>query len=413
MKQKLTQRLCESVKPDPEKRLVVKDTEVPGLLLKVSPTGKKTFMLYYRTATGEQREPALGSFPQMSVDDARKKARIWRAEVDRGGDPSHEKQEARKNPHLSEFIEEFLSFLEGKRKPATVRAYRWTLLRHALPGLGTRRIAAITRQDISRLHAAISKTGTLVAANKLVAILASLFNYAEQVGARPEFTNPCRRISRNREVSRERFLDGEEFGRLAAALDKAESENPRAVAAIRLLAMTGMRKGEVLSLQWGYIDSENRRINLPDSKTGKKVVHIPKEALAILEKLEALREPSDYVFPGRNGTGCYVALQKPWVQIRDAAGLPGLRLHDLRHSFASIGAGLGMSLPVIGRALGHRDQDSTQRYAHLAPDPVSVAVDLIGKEIAKAMSGTGARIIPTEGAAAQAEEKEKTRTAGG
>jgi len=409
MRKKLSKRLCEGVKPDPEKRIVIKDSLVDGLQLRVSPAGKKTFMLYYRNTSGEQRMPVVGVFPKTTVDAARRKARAWLTAVDAGRDPSIEKQEARKGLTLTEAVERFLGFLEGKRKRNTIRAYGWSLRAHAGP-LGSRRVSAITRADMAWLHASVTAKSGPAAANHLILTLSSMFNYCEQVGERPEFSNPCRRISRNRQRGRERFLSAEEFGRLAAALDKAEAEMPMIVAAIRLLVLTGCRKSEILTLRWSYIDAENRRIRLPDAKSGARTVHLPHEALEILKMIEAMREPGDLVFPGKSPGKSLSCLQAPWVKIRAAAKLEDVHIHDLRHSWASVAAALGMSLPIIGKSLGHLQQNTVQRYVHLTLDPVALAVDLVGAEITRAMTG-GARIIPVA-VSGQAVEEVVLDTAG-
>jgi integrase len=194
----------------------------------------------------------------------------------------------------------------------------------------------------------------------------------------------------------ERFLTGEEMARLGAVLvdaERTQTELPSVIAAIRLLVLTGARLGEVLSLQWRHVDFERRCLFLDDSKTGRKTIHLNAPALEVLSGIER-REDLPYVIGGAMQGKPLVNLRKPWHRIRKAAGLGNLRLHDLRHSFASVGAAGGLSLPMIGALLGHTTPATTQRYAHLAADPLRQANDLIGQRIAAAMSGRSAEIIP-------------------
>ena len=205
--------------------------------------------------------------------------------------------------------------------------------------------------------------------------------------------NPIRGIKRFPERRFERYLSNAELARLGDALTAAQEagENSSAVAAIRLLALTGCRKSEILSLRWE--DVEGDRLRLPDSKTGAKVVPLGAAAREVLASLEPI-EDNPYVFPSPAGDGHFVGLQKVWARIREHAGLSDVRLHDLRHSFASVGAAAGDSIYIIGKLLGHRQSATTQRYAHLADDPLRAAADRISGTIAAAMSGTdGAEVV--------------------
>jgi len=231
-------------------------------------------------------------------------------------------------------------------------------------------------------------------------MLSKAFNLAEVWEWRPDGSNPCRHIKKFREDRRERFLSSEEFARLGAALSEAESgemaysrpgrSSPyyvpkNAVAAIRLLIFTGARRGEILTLRWDFVNFEASRLELPDSKTGAKFVYLPAPALKLLSEIP--RDPDNpFVIAGSKPGTHLVNIKDPWAAIRTASDLPDLRIHDLRHSFASIGAGGGMSLPVIGALLGHKDVSTTARYAHLSDDPLRVAVEAIGDRIDGAMN---------------------------
>jgi integrase len=217
-------------------------------------------------------------------------------------------------------------------------------------------------------------------------------SWAEQQGLRPDNGNPCRRIERYRENRRERFLSPEEFARLGQALDDAERAGEHGlfvVAAIRLLILTGARLSEILTLKWSYVDAHRRALILPDSKTGAKTIPLNQPALDILAALPRL-DSNPYVLPGQRHGQNLINLQKPWREIRDKAGLDDVRLHDLRHSFASMGVSVGGSLPVIGRVLGHSQAQTTARYAHVADKLASDLVEATGVQIMQAMRSASA-----------------------
>jgi integrase len=249
---------------------------------------------------------------------------------------------------------------------------------------------------------------TPAAANRCLALLSHMFTKAELWGVIPEQVNPCRRIDRYRERNRERFLTTEELRRLGAALREAETigvpwdidetkstakhipknvsrrtlVSPYATAAIRLLLFTGARLREILGLKWEWVDLERGLLLLPDSKTGKKTIILPSAAVSIIR---ALPRSGQYVIAGNDPTSPRTDLKRPWVVIAKRAQLTGVRLHDLRHSFASVGAGAGLGLPIIGKLLGHAQAQTTQRYAHLDTDPIKRSVEFIADHIASAM----------------------------
>jgi integrase len=222
-----------------------------------------------------------------------------------------------------------------------------------------------------------------------------MFNVAEDWGLRPENSNPCRRIKKFKETPRERFLSPDELKRLGEALADADAkgESPYVTAAIRLLLFTGARLNEILSLEWSHVDLKANLLRLPDSKTGAKTIALPAPAVEILSALPK-QEGNPHVICGARDGAHLINLQKPWRRIRKAAGLEDVRLHDLRHSFASVAVAGGMSLPLIGSLLGHSQPATTQRYAHLADDPRRAAADAVASTIAASMTGAGAEIIP-------------------
>jgi integrase len=217
-----------------------------------------------------------------------------------------------------------------------------------------------------------------------------MFNLAERWGLRPDGSNPCRHVDRYPERRRERYLAGSELGRLGEALDEAEQtgeEPAAAVAALRLLLFTGCRRGEILNLSWGEVDFEYRCLRLKDSKTGPKLVPLNPPALGVLEQLARRRGPSPWVVEGARQGRNFVGLHRVWDRVRKQAGIEDVRIHDLRHSFASFGASAGMGLPLLGALLGHRAAATTARYAHLHTAPLRAASEEIGARIAAALAG--------------------------
>ena len=231
-------------------------------------------------------------------------------------------------------------------------------------------------------------------ANRALGVLSKMMNLAEAWGLRSDGSNPCRHVKKYREEKRERYLTKEELRRLGVTLADAErrkTESPFALTAIGLLTLTGARLSEILTLRWEYVDLANSVLRLPDSKTGAKEVYLNEAAIKLLRKMPRMVS-NPYVIAGKKDGSRLINLQKAWRRIRAAANLNDMRIHDLRHSFASVAAGTGMSLPMIGKLLGHSQPATTARYAHLADDPIRAASNLIGTEIAAAMnSGKAAR----------------------
>lgn len=378
---RLTKRVIENAVPR-ERDLVLWDAEVRGFGCKITPAGRRSYFCYYRTRDGLQRRPAIGQHGPLTVQEAREIAKAWLREVAAGGDPSPARQDARRAPTVAALCERFLTEHAARRnKPGTAYNYRRMVERFVLPELGHRRVADLTRADVERLHAKLAATP--YQANRVVGLVSKMLNLAERWGLRPDGTNPVRHVEKNREARRERYLAPEELARLGATLAEAEragTELPVAIAAIRLLIFSGCRLSEILTLRWEHVDLARGCLRLPDSKTGAKTVYLNTAAVEVLEGLP--REASGWVLPGAKPGAHLVNLQKPWRRIRRAAGLGDLRIHDLRHSFASVAAGLGEGLHMIGKLLGHSQAQTTHRYAHLAADPVKAASERVAGAIA-------------------------------
>lgn len=386
---KLTKSLVDDLPPDPDKDIVIWDDTVKGFGLRVKPSGVKTYLVQYRNLQGRSRRFALGKHGVLTAEQARRQAKARLGEAARGEDPAEEKQVQRQSITVRELARRFLKkHVATKRKPATLAEYSRLLNKHILPVLGNRKVNQLERREVAKLHHSMRRTPTL--ANRVLAVLSALMTFAERHELRPLNTNPCRLLERYRESSRERYLSAEELARLGEALaaaEQAQTEHPSAILALRLLALTGMRKGEVLALRWNEVDLDHGRAHLPDSKTGKKIVPLAPPALEVLMKAKR-QEGCPFVCWGRRSDKPFVGLQKVWERVRASADLEGVRIHDLRHTFASFGAASGFGLFVIGKVLGHTQASTTERYAHLGADPVHSAASEISRRVADALLRT-------------------------
>jgi integrase len=381
---------------------VLWDIELKGFGVRLQRGGAKSYVLHYRVGTGRGaplRKLTIGRHGSpWAPKQARAEAKRLLGLVAQGKDPAGAKAEAKAAPTVAELAARFLAeHAEAKRKASTAREYRRLLEHVVLPAIGKRKVADVTRRDVERLHQTRRETPT--EANRSVACLSAMFNIAERWGLRPDGSNPCRHVEKFPERRRERFLSAEEQARLGDAL-AAFNGSPYAVAAVKLLVFTGARLGEVLGLKWEWVDFERGEARLPDSKTGAKTFHLPPPALAVLAELPRL-DGNPHVVAGAKKGAALVNLEKPWRAIRAMAVLDDVRLHDLRHAFASVAASSGMGLPIIGKMLGHTQAATTARYAHLASDPVKAAAAAVAGKIAAAMAGGsgdagkgGAAILP-------------------
>ena len=392
-------------------RSILWDDDLAGFGVVAHASGKKAYVAQYRQ-NGRSRRVTIGSHGRLTPDQARSEAKKLLGTVETGADPIEQRRAARAVRTFNAVADDFLKLHVGvKRKPRTLAYYRDVLDRHVRPAIGSKRVADMTRADLARLHFAMSDTSAT--ANRALAIISSVWSWAADHGEVEHGSNPAVGIERYPEEGRERFLDSAELGRLGDALARAEAvglaytvdetqpkarhapkpENrvrqldPFAVAAIRLLILTGARLREILHAEWRHVDFERGIIHLPDSKTGKKPIYLSAAALAILAGLPRI-EGNPHVIAGARAGKPRADLQRPWAAVIEAAKLPGLRIHDLRHSFASVGAGASLGLPIIGKLLGHSQPSTTQRYAHLDADPMRRAVDTIGATITAAMGAT-------------------------
>ncbi len=410
---KITKRVVDGLKPG----ATVWDGEVRGFGVRRQ-RRYRVYVLKYRFQ-GRQRWLSIGHHGSpWTTEGARKQAKRLLGKVADGKDPADTRDEVKNDLTISELCDLYVAEGSTTKRPSTIATDRGRIERHIRPLLGKKRCRNITRADVERMMqdiangktAADIKTGprgrAIVkggrgTATKAVTLLGAIFTFAVNRGLRPE--NPVHGVQTFKSKKYERFLSPAELGRLGEVLSAAEGEgvNPSAVNAIRLLVMTGCRKGEILPLRWQDVDFERSCFRLPESKTGAKVVPVGAAVLKLLEGLPKI-EGNEFVLPGDKEGTHFVGLPKVWREIRERAGLNSVRLHDLRHSFASIGAAGGDSLFMIGKLLGHRQSGTTARYTHLADDPLKAAADRISGTIAAAMKGDtdGAEVVrlPKRGA---------------
>lgn len=419
---RLTRRNIATIRPE-AKPVIWFDTDVKGFGLKIQPTGSRSWIVEYRPGAGgrgvAKKRIKIGG-EELPPEMAREAATKLLASVSLGADPAGGRASERAAVTVTDLIDMFLErHVERKRKASSAASYRGIFNVHVKPTIGAKRAPLVTRADIDKMHTSISaktegdrRRGGIFVANKALAIISAMYGWAAGVGLVPEGFNPASRVERFKEHRRERFLNADELGRIGSALLEAETiglpyevdettqsakhnrkpENRRVIlprhvtGAIRLLMFTGCRLREILHLEWSHIDFQRGIAFLPDSKTGKKAIVLPDPALLILKELPRLGR---YVVASQSAgladENPRADLKKPWAAVSRHAGLHGVRLHDLRHSYASVGAGSGMGLPIIGKLLGHANPSTTQRYAHLDADPVRVAANAIADKISASM----------------------------
>jgi integrase len=362
---------------------------------------------------GRQRWFTIGEHGSpWTVDTARKQALRLLGDIHKGADLSALRSGSRSEPTMGALCDRYLTEHADQHKKASSAALDGrNIENHILPLLGSLLVSQVSRADIDAFKRAVhdGKTapkdrgprsghrgGAVVsggpgAANRCLALLSKMFNLAERWGLRHDGSNPVRHVEKYAENRIERYLSEEELARLAGALseaEKSEAENPFVIAAIRLLLFTGARLGEILNLKWEYVDLDRSVINLPDSKTGEKQIYLNSLAQQVVTSLPRIDE-NPYVIVGRRQNRHLVNITKAWYRIRKAAGIEDVRIHDLRHSFASVAVSGGLTLPMIGKLLGHKKSTTTERYAHLADDPVRAANEEVARLMGKSF-GSGA-----------------------
>jgi integrase len=406
---KLSKSVVETLSPRATTYIAF-DAELPGFGVRVTPAGAKSWIAEYRPGSGGRRVPkkrvTLGSVATLLPDHARKAAKDILARARLGEDEAADRASRRNALSISELAQRYLKEdIRPIRKPSTAALYEIYIRLHIDPAIGRKLADDVTHNDLARLHRTIGTTAP-VTANRVLKFMSALLAWAVRVGERKPNPNPASGVRLFKEEGKERFLSAEELARLGETLREAETaglswvadapyprhtprlENritkisPHVTAAVRLLLFTGCRLREILHLKWSQIDFDRQMLFLPDSKTGRKVVVLSNAAISILKSLERI---GNYVVVGDDLSKPRHDLHRPWKLIVSHAGLPGLRIHDLRHSFAAMGAGRGLSLQILGKLLGHKNIETTSRYAHLAADPVKFAADSIADQLAAAL----------------------------
>ncbi|WP_377509676.1 tyrosine-type recombinase/integrase [Octadecabacter sp. R77987] len=379
---KLTTRYVESITPK-DGEIILWDDDLGGFGLRCYPSGRKVYVVQYKLH-GRTRRRTLGKHTVVTSDEARKQAKLVQADVARGADPSAERKARLRSPTIKELGKRFLKeHVELHCKPTTLYDYRNLLRGVVNPVLGGIKVSEITFGDIQNFH--LKRRETPYQANRGVMVLSKMLNLAEDWGLRPMNTNPARRIKRYPEVEKKRYLNDDEQERLGGVLVDAlkSGEISRyAFAAFYLLILTGCRLGEIQKLRWDYVTPTH--LELPDSKTGRRRIPLPREARAMIETLER-REGNPFVILGERGEGYYNDLQKPWRRVRERAGLEDVRLHDLRHTYASVAVMNGIDPFTLKEILGHKNLTTTLRYVHLSDDAVQKAAGQIANRLAASL----------------------------
>jgi integrase len=365
------------------------DSEVPGFGARVTANGARSYVLRYTTRAGRERTYTIGDATVWRATVARERARELRREIEDGGDPLGAIEAERAAPTMVDLIERFRAEHLPRKRPSTRDDYERTLRLHIGPHFGQHtKVADVRFEDVDALHRKITAAGSPYQANRTIALLSKMFSLAQRWHMRE--TNPCRGIEKNTEYHRRRYLSGDELVRLTKAL--AGHPDQQVANTIRVMLLTGARRGEVLGMRWDQVDLGTGIWSKPPSSTKQKEHHqVPLSApvLQLLSEIDkqqrrAGKRSQKFVFPSNGATGHYVEIKKSWRQITKAAGIEGLRIHDLRHSYASQLVSGGASLALIGALLGHSNPLTTSRYAHLFADPLRKATEKVGAVIAAA-----------------------------
>ncbi|WP_374629357.1 tyrosine-type recombinase/integrase [Pannonibacter indicus] len=377
---KLTKTAVDAATPQ-ERDYELRDTTIPGFLVKVTPAGRKTFMIAYVTNSGQRRKPAIGRYGEITVEQARGIAQDWLAEVRRGGDPSAERTAIRQAPTVKELFDRFITdYSEGRNKPSTVQSNRERGKRHLIPKLGHLKVPDVTRADIADLMKKMAKSPT--SANRVLAMCRKMFNVAEVWGLRPDGSNPCRHVPKYPERGKTRLITDGEMRKLFEYLDRAEAEgleHPFIILAIRLQFEFAARMSEITELEWAWVDFDNRRVVWPDSKTGGMSKPMSAEALRLFENAPLVVD-SPFVCPSvfhpEKPMSAYTYYQG-WKRILERAGLPHVGTHGIRHRSATDIANSGVPVKVGMALTAHKTVTMFMRYVHTEDEPVRAAAEAV------------------------------------
>ena len=364
-----------------DNRYDIRDDAVTGLMLRLFPSGTRTYAIE-RTVNGRRCYATIGDAETLTVPQARREARRLIAGF---VEPARNDNGPRTPGHpMTTFAEEFLDRQAHRWKPRTQETNARIVSKEILPTFGNLTVDAITAEQVRDWFASMSDRPGV--ANRAIPVLSVMMRLAEFWGYRAHNTNPCRNTRRYKMKPKQRFLTAEEMARLNAVLTRDEFWCPNIVAVIRLLMLTGCRVGEILSLEWNWI--KGKRIFLPDSKSGPRTVWLSSPARAVIDTIPTYSEDCQYLFPARPPTRPIDNIAFHWDRIRNEAGLSGVRLHDLRHTWASVAAMNGVDMVTIAKLLGHALVETTERYTHLSDQSVTDAADRVSARIGAALSGS-------------------------
>jgi integrase len=386
---RLTKRSVESIALPAKRPVYAWDEQLPGFGVKVTANDRRIYIVKYRVGggrAGRQRWFTLGVHGVLTCEQARAHAAQILAAARRGEDPQGNRRLMGGELTVADLWRRYEAEHLPRKKTKSSEDDRQKARDYVLPKLGRLHINEVTRTDIQHLHQSLAARP--YQANRVLALVSKMMSLAETWGIRALNSNPCQHVQKFKEEARRRYLNAAELTRLGTALRSGREKGTigvYAASAIQLLLLTGARLNEMLSARWQWVDWDRRVINLPDSKTGAKPIYLSDAALGVLRTLNHRQDrgTSDYIIKGRHYGKPLINLTKPWHRVCAEADLSGVRLHDLRHTAASIGVGTGIALPIVGRLLGHSQPQTTQRYAHVDSDPALVAANRIGDVIAK------------------------------
>jgi integrase len=372
MAERLTDGVVKALAAPAAGARITYDEAVKGFGIRVTSTGARSFILNYRTRLGRERRFTIGAYPDWKTGAARIEAAELKKQIDRGGDPLGEFAAEREAPTVADLCERFIADYLPRKRLSTQLTYRQQIAAEIIPALGRLKVADVTFADIDGVHRAISKRGRPYRANRVVALLSRIFSLSVRWHLRTE--NPCKGIERNPEHQRRRYLTTDELARLATALTTLRDQQSADI--IRLLLLTGARRGETLQARWCDIDLAAGVWNKPGATTKQRTQHTVPLSEAACRLLRDLRDrvDSQWVFPTADG-GPRRDVKDAWAAACRTAGIRDARVHDLRHTYASVLASAGLSLPVIGALLGHSTPVTTARYSHLFDDPLRAATE--------------------------------------
>lgn len=363
------------------KEQVLWDDKLTGFGVKLTVRGRKVYILKCRDRHGKQRKFTLGVHGAITCEQARKMAQDYLYQISQGIDP-HAAYSKADGCTVAELCDRYYSdYVLVHKKPNSATSDALYIRKFVKPHMGEKTVKSIARSDVLELHNKLRETP--IQANRVVKMLSKMFSIAEEWELREEGTNPTKSIKQYPEKSRERFLTAEEIRRLIAVINECEADKTVSVHAcglFKLLILTGARLREIMLAKWEWVDMQRGTLSLPDSKTGAKVLYLSSHAMDVLQALPR-HDNNPYIIAGREAGKPLNSARKQWLRICERAELQDVRIHDLRHSFASLAVLGGVPLYHVGKALGHKQSSTTERYAHLADDPVRAVAEMIGEAI--------------------------------